>query len=104
MKLRWSGFRGRDGVLGGDLVDNNTLYAMRDKIQHLIMGALVYLLAARWFLAPWLCVLGVAILCEIIEGVRYARYGYSRPLADEPDVADIVATMLGGVAGWALLW
>lgn len=107
-------FRGRDGVLGGDLVDVATPFAMRDKVFHFLAGVLLQLLFERW--APvlshpvaWgLAVIAVALAWEILELLRWLawrRRGAGEwPLAaDRVSWRDVVATIAGAVAAWAVL-
>jgi hypothetical protein len=105
--VKWTGLRGADGVLGGDLVDVGTPFAGRDKVQHLALGGYAQLLAERWsgLSVPWclLIVLALAVLNEVIEGVRFRRYGWTRSLSDEPDGTDVLVTLAGGVVAWLLL-
>lgn len=99
------GFRGRDGVWGGDLVDTDTPVAMRDKVQHLAGGALVQLIAERWL--PdwhWLALVGMAaVSIEIVEVARYLLRGPSAFLADKPSWRDVLVTVAGGVLAWLAL-
>lgn len=106
--MKWTGFRGLDGVLGGDLTDSNTIVAMRDKVQHVILlGAPAQLAYERWVTTSWpwglIFVTLIAIVVELIEQARYDRYGWTRMLSDQADGADIVATIAGGVLAWLLL-
>ena len=96
--ITWSGFRGTDGVWGGDLVDINTPFAGRDKTVHFTLGAAAWLFFQQWMnpLAALMMVLILAIANEIVEGIRYRYYGYTRILSDIPDAADVVATLAGG--------
>lgn len=108
------GFRGRDGIWGGDLSDPETSFAARDKVQHLAAGALLALLLARWTplgaLVVLLVVLGLAAAWEAVELVRYRRWqrrreaGWETPwpfAADKLSWRDVVATLAG--AALALL-
>ena len=107
------GFRGSDGVLGGDLVDAATPFAARDKVQHAAGGALLQLLITRWWPSSpigwvWL-VLVIAALWESLELVRWLawrRRGMIDPwpmAADRASWRDIVATLAGAAAAWAAL-
>lgn len=105
--MKWSSLRGADGVWGGDIVDVGTPFAMRDKLSHVFLGCYTQLLAERWGGWAWWwglgAVLGVAVLCEVIEGVRFRRYGWTRSLSDEPDGTDVLVTVAGGVLAWLML-
>ena len=105
--MKWTSLRGRDGVWGGDLVDTQSVLAMRDKVSHLLLGGLVQLAYERW-VSPsfgWnaLAVLLVAWLVELIEDHRYRKYGWVKSLSDEADGSDAVVTILGGVVAGLLL-
>jgi hypothetical protein len=108
--LSRDGFRGADGILGGDLVDLNTPAAGRDKVQHLVAGGLLALLLVRWTpLGPWAALVGVLLVAsawEVVELVRYRRWrraveaGAGSPwpfAADRMSWRDVVATV-GGAA------
>ena len=102
--MKWTSLRGADGVIGGDLVDQDTPFASRDKVLHLVCGYFLCrlaLLIARWPMALGITLAG-ALLMEFIEGTRYRRYGYSRSFSDEPDGTDVVVTVLGGLLGVVL--
>lgn len=105
--MKWTGLRGVDGVWGGDLVDTGTPFAGRDKLVHLVLGGYTQLLAERWTGLPWYgclaIVLALAVLNEVVEGVRFRRYGWTRSLSDEPDGTDVLVTVAGGVLAWLLL-
>lgn len=105
--MKWTGLRGADGVWGGDLVDTGTPFAGRDKVMHLVLGGYTQLLAERWTgLNAWWClgiVVILAVLNEVIEGIRYHHYGWSRILSDEPDGTDVLVTLAGGVLAWLAL-
>lgn len=107
------GFRGTDGVLGGDLVDAATPFASRDKIQHLVAGALLALLLARWTTLGAIPVLGAVLVLaaawEILELIRYRHWqaaGGTGPwpfAADRMSWRDLVATVAGAVLALLLL-
>ena len=105
--MKWTSLRGRDGVWGGDLVDVSSPFAMRDKLSHFLGGGYVYLLAARWTRLDALpclgIVLGCAVLVEVVEEIRYRKYGWTRNLSDEADGTDVLVTVAGGVFGWLVL-
>ena len=104
--MRFTGLRGADGVWGGDLVDAGSPFAGRDKVVHLVLGAFLYAaLDARGLPFGWAfgIVAAFAVLNEIAEGARFARYGYSRLLSDEPDGTDVLVTLAGGLLGWLIL-
>jgi hypothetical protein len=110
------GFRGHDGVWGGDLVDLDTPFGARDKVQHVVAGATLMLALARWTsigpTAGLVVVLVASVAWEALELVRYRAWlrrvlagGTSpRPFAaDLPSWRDVVATLAGAAAALWLL-
>lgn len=106
--MRWAddGFRGKDGVWGGDLVDTATPFAGRDKVQHLAGMAVLFLLLVRWAgLARWqafLVTVAVGVLWEGVEMLRkhLGRWGFA---VDDPSWRDVVAGAVGAAIAWAVL-
>jgi hypothetical protein len=84
---------------GGDLVDTEYWFAGRDKVQHIVCAIfLMLLLPFVW----WINALGVfvgGVLLEVIEYMRFKRYGYSRLLCDKISWRDVVANGVGIVLG-----
>lgn len=111
MRLSLDWLRGADGVLGGDLVDQATPIAARDKVQHLVAGLLLALLLRRWTtleeiaggLMILLVVAAVAVLWEAFEGLRYLQYRHTVFAADEPDGVDVLVTIAGAALALLLL-
>jgi len=104
--MKVTGLKSSAGVWGGDLVDLGYPWAARDKVQHLLGGALLFaFLSARGLPAFWAfgAVAFVAVLNEALEGYRLRRYGPNVLLADEPDVTDALVTLAGAILGWLLL-
>lgn len=105
--MKWSGLVGADGILGGDLVDLRTPFAGRDKVVHVVLGAIAFRLAVRWLaLGGWSglgVVLALALLNELVEDLRYRRHGHSRMMSDEADGTDVLVTVAGGVLAWLAL-
>ena len=106
------GFVGVDGILGGDLVDQGTPFAGRDKVQHLVAGILLARVALRWLgLGPLAVIGGVAITAVLWECVELARYlawkrrglGPWPAAADRMSWRDVVTTTIGALLAVALL-
>ena len=110
MDTNWwaeDGFRGADGILGGDLVDTGTPFAGRDKVQHLAAGALLALVLARWTPFGALLALGVvlavSVAWEAVELLRYRHWqaaGARAPwpfAADRMSWRDVVAALAGAL-------
>ena len=113
--MRWftrDGFKGSDGVWGGDLVDTMTPAAGRDKVQHAVLGAFLFLLLSRWTtLSDPLALAGVAVVAaawEVAEFTRYRRWqsaGAPSPwpfAADLMSWRDVVATVAGATLALAI--
>jgi hypothetical protein len=107
------GFRGADGVWGGELVDQATPFAGRDKVQHVVIGALLALLLARWATLGTIPVLGVVLILsgawEAVELLRYRHWqaaGAPPPwpfAADRMSWRDVVAALAGALLALLLL-
>ena len=83
----------------GDLVDIESWYAGRDKIQHIICAIFLMLLLPFSIFINSLIILFGGIVLEIIEYVRYNLYGYSKILCDKMSWRDIVANITGMLLG-----
>lgn len=100
---QYSGFFGVDKVIGGDYTDATKPWGMRDKVQHLILGFMTVWLCRFW-LTSWErlgALVIVALAVELIESIRYRRHGWSVSLSDIPDLADVIATVIGGLT---IIW
>ena len=84
---------------GGDLVDTESWYAGRDKVQHIICAIFLMLLLPFSLFINALFILFGGILLEIVEYVRYRKYGWTRQLSDKMSWRDVVANMVGAGIG-----
>lgn len=97
---------------GGQLVDQATWYAGRDKVQHAVCGFILATVCRRAGLSrrlTLLVVLVAAVACEVFELVRYLRWERRMhamtainmlaapwpPFTDQFSWRDIVATVAG---------
>lgn len=103
MTFAHDSFRGSDGVWGGDYVDLTTPVGMREKLSHLLCGALLFAAVDRdgpaWL--AWLCIAVGGLAIELLEADRLRRG--KTFLADDPSWRDLVANFVGAAIAWALL-
>ena len=83
----------------GDLVDQDKWYAGRDKVQHVAIAMLLYLLLPFSFIINFSLIFILGWLWEGFEYLRYRKYGYSRMLCDKMSWRDVVANMIGALLG-----
>ena len=89
---------------GGDLVDTDKFYAGRDKVQHFILGMILFCIL-RLFVplatgSLFVLVLCLGILWELFE--YYNLLHNSATFADRVSWRDVVADMAGAVVGFLL--
>lgn len=96
---------------GGQLVDQATWYAGRDKVQHAVAGFVIASLCRRAGLSRWLTLLVVllaAVAWEVFELVRFIRWYRTLlawpqprpvwpPFTDQFSWRDVVATVAGAL-------
>lgn len=72
--MKWvtfEGFRGLDGIWGGNLVDQNMPFAMRDKVLHAVCSYFAAQIAYLMKIPPHYAVNSLGVLVESIEVFRY---------------------------------
>lgn len=101
-------FKGYDGIWGGDIVDVHSPFAMRDKVMHFLSAGILQLLIERWTgLDSWweaqLTILLAGVIIEVVEMIRYSKYGYTRSMSDKFSWKDLIANQLGALLFWLLV-
>lgn len=96
---------------GGDVVDADRAFVMRDKVQHFICAALLFAAVSRFVSPAWAfrVVAAGGLAVEATEGTRYALWtkrglaGAWPFLCDKPSWRDLLTNMAGATFAWLLL-
>jgi hypothetical protein len=101
------GFRSAYGTWGGELVDLQGPFAMRDKVMHALAGAVLAAMVGNFLALGFVATHGIVLMAgvgiELVELWRYKRYGWTRSMSDLFSWRDLVANHVGAVVGYFLL-